>query len=705
MDLQLPNDLTEGKLSITDEKALPELDTQNNTSITSDTTSDVSQNISTDHLADAKIDDHTVSQADVVIDVNENSIDNNQQDSRPRVRRDSSENERIEQEHSNSYVPQAEVEDDSAVDMNENNDIDDDQNRRGGVSADNEIEALMVCEVISAGIIQNYHEIGAYVCTLAHCNVNIPVNISDTHTDQGDTVDVMALENRRTMEIARQVMFHVEGHYRSAGMEGLGIYTCRFCGAEFYSSENRHTHITEVHPDSLNSDNNEEDEDNESDYDDDYDYPFRCPVCERGYNNQIGLGTHFMLRHNNYQDLHVLDNIVRRDGFPGFELLVKIGMIKFINDSAKIECDVCPVCCIQYTGVSRGKTDDHLHSQKEIHDMTRSTPKHVFSKFTDDMKILYLKSLDTVHRYPVKLVCCRADFCTECLRDHVNSRLGEPECPFCRKSHTRRDLRFVIYDDRPKSKINSDPNPYPLLRTKRVREEKTNTNPTESGAEANAEPRADDGTVDIADIAEVDEEEIVLDPSATANDDHPDSDESSSSSSGDDVDRRKRNMSREDHEEDHEKEDDVTDTEFKSDSSSVADSSDTRDEYENEMYRINTMIAEYTSLEQAPEQTLDQTQEFLQEQKKEKKDDAHNDTHEAINIVDKDEFVIPLEKYVENLEEGRKPEALASTVIDDTQLERIVEETAKERDVNHGIVLGTPSDINYQPNKITDRCC
>ena len=193
--------------------------------------------------------------------------------------------------------------------------------------------------------------------------------------------------------------------------------------------------------------------------DDDYDdnsaareYRYRCHVCNRGYDNEMRLNTHFMRNHNNFDGLNILDKKAS-NGFPGFDVLQKIKMIRYVQAHEKMDDNICCICCNTYDKKMYNKTDDDIYLKDKI---------TIYKNNIDDHKLLYLKKDSVMKRMPIQLKCCRAIFCTECLYNHIVSKYGEPECPFCMKNHNLVGKRFVIFDERPSEKIALNPDPYPI---------------------------------------------------------------------------------------------------------------------------------------------------------------------------------------------------------------------------------------------------
>lgn len=134
-----------------------------------------------------------------------------------------------------------------------------------------------------------------------------------------------------------------------------------------------------------------------------------CPSCGNKYSNSYLLGEHFIINHNDYDILTTLDTYDHK-GFPGFDILENIGMIKFIK---KIHINIpkkkCKICFFNFT--------NNNYNHDEIIDDNRN---------------------------PLLLKCCKKLICYDCLMNHIiftNSII----CPFCLKDHTRIDLTYIIY--------------------------------------------------------------------------------------------------------------------------------------------------------------------------------------------------------------------------------------------------------------------
>jgi len=321
---------------------------------------------------------------------------------------------------------------------------------------DLELDNLMFCEGITKCIIHNYLECGEYVCT--QCGEEIVLN--------DPNADIHA--------ITMQILYHVQGH----------IYTDPHVDINYdddiditdntqnqHQEQNQEQQNEEDYSEEINSEgvySDESEDDSASVEEDNTDNAFRCPVCRRGYHSPQSLGNHFMRRHNIYTDLETTSSKQNIE-FPGYFVLNQIGMFRYIiphKPKSKFSCnigsDTCILCCMEYTDYKKCNTDDNLNRVLDC-------PNKRYEHFTDDMKLFYISSrLDVeninIDRHPIKLMCCGAMMCSECLRQHIISRSGEPCCPFCRKIH---DITFTSYDIPPR-RINSNPYAYIVSKRKSI---------------------------------------------------------------------------------------------------------------------------------------------------------------------------------------------------------------------------------------------
>lgn len=255
------------------------------------------------------------------------------------------------------------------------------------------LENLFIAESVAASIIENYNIIGIYICT--QC---------------GDEIETVG------DSIINDVIRHVITHTTYTGL--AGIYMCSICNAEFKSEQERKLH-TEIHNINTN-----------------IDYKYICPVCENGYHTQYELGEHFMEEHNNYNELEQLDDI-ETDGYPTFDVLHKIKMMRYVTIYDDIKIDECPICYYKYNSYKRSYTQNDTEQYNRY---------DKYAKFFCDMRLMSKKS--NIKIEPIKLLCCNTIICSNCLVQHIRTKRGEPECPYCRKNHTQHNKRYIVFDDK-----------------------------------------------------------------------------------------------------------------------------------------------------------------------------------------------------------------------------------------------------------------
>ena len=82
---------------------------------------------------------------------------------------------------------------------------------------------------------------------------------------------------------------------------------------------------------------------------------YACPNCSRRFSTQGLLGEHFIRFHNDYEQMMSLDNNISKNktlGWPGFELLEKIKMIKRLSKNKQLKLiqknESCGICYQDY---------------------------------------------------------------------------------------------------------------------------------------------------------------------------------------------------------------------------------------------------------------------------------------------------------------------------------------------------------------------
>lgn len=183
---------------------------------------------------------------------------------------------------------------------------------------------------------------------------------------------------------------------------------------------------------------------------------YECMICNMRYNTHIALSNHIYNDHNNYNDLLALDNKPVSDAFPGFDIMIHINMIRYVDQriGMKKKIDRCCLCYEQYNDFKRANCTMDISNQR-----TTSIKKKVFR--CDQMIGTHSKYYDELKKIvPIEMKCCRANMCTECMKSHINSK-QDLVCPFCNQNHTQYNKRFIIFDERPYEKIRTNPDPYP----------------------------------------------------------------------------------------------------------------------------------------------------------------------------------------------------------------------------------------------------
>ncbi len=158
---------------------------------------------------------------------------------------------------------------------------------------------------------------------------------------------------------------------------------------------------------------------------------FECPICKRRYITAFMMGEHFTISHNNYNELGTLDKKTAKGGFPGFDILTHISMIKelspdninkIINKKKR-----CLICCINFKYRNEEVVISEYSSDEE------------YSLDSEDE----FEYANNIKRFPLVLQCCKHLICYQCLRKHIETSNGL-ECPFCRKDHCRTDLDYIV---------------------------------------------------------------------------------------------------------------------------------------------------------------------------------------------------------------------------------------------------------------------
>jgi hypothetical protein len=145
-----------------------------------------------------------------------------------------------------------------------------------------------------------------------------------------------------------------------------------------------------------------------------------------------------MTTHNDYDDLGELDN-TESESYPTFDVLNKIGMMRFMTIYDDIKDKMCSICCKEYRGFKKSFTDD---------DIKRKDFREKYTMFYCDTQLMSIQNNINIPVNPIKLLCCKTIMCSNCLIQHIKLKKGEPECPYCRKNHTQYKKKYIIFDER-----------------------------------------------------------------------------------------------------------------------------------------------------------------------------------------------------------------------------------------------------------------
>jgi len=188
-----------------------------------------------------------------------------------------------------------------------------------------------------------------------------------------------------------------------------------------------------------------------------------CPICEKKYTTAEFVGEHYVLSHSSYQNNCNLD-IKDDNGFPGYDILKYIGMIKYLKKH-EIKMHIrnkerCLICERRYKKSDKKIVRKNmLYVDEVLSDSEIETNQDTLIdyKFNDDMIIkkeerkiqLFDKKLIEIYnkfapikREPLRMKCCKKILCFDCLRKSV-SISNSIKCIFCTKDHTREELNYI----------------------------------------------------------------------------------------------------------------------------------------------------------------------------------------------------------------------------------------------------------------------
>lgn len=148
---------------------------------------------------------------------------------------------------------------------------------------------------------------------------------------------------------------------------------------------------------------------------------FKCPLCEYKFATQEHLGEHFIEVHASYEQQLTLDETIKVNAFPNYEILSNINMI---SKPSKKTTDMllknyCPICDNKYSELNNVITYSD------------------FDELNDEESDSF--------NYPLLMMCCQSNVCHVCIRK-VLTKNAILKCPFCKYEHTQNDY-VRIYDE------------------------------------------------------------------------------------------------------------------------------------------------------------------------------------------------------------------------------------------------------------------
>lgn len=243
-------------------------------------------------------------------------------------------------------------------------------------------------------------------------------------------------------------------------------FICEECGCENndYISLVDHTMIyhdkyykDEYVDDYLsNKSNKVEDEDiNENiNTDEDLNGKFECIVCNKKYASVFHLGEHFTNDHTNYETLNSLDNYIRRDGYPSFDILRHLNMIRIepykkIEDfrKSKIKCNICNG---NYHFSYKLKCNKNKINFNDDMILNKKIKHFNITKDDNTLDEIIIKDVDLIKmndeikklKHPITLTCCNNIICNLCLVDHLKNK-NDVICIYCLKDFNDYDNKFI----------------------------------------------------------------------------------------------------------------------------------------------------------------------------------------------------------------------------------------------------------------------
>jgi hypothetical protein len=191
---------------------------------------------------------------------------------------------------------------------------------------------------------------------------------------------------------------------------------------------------------------------------------YECPICKNKYASSNILGEHFITTHNDYSQLGSLDENVQSVGFPGFDILEELYMIRSIGDddidSIINQNENCSICCYNFRRPTKCYTppvdggNDSYNSDSELLENTEINPTEhqvlkrsksypmLKSKSIPQRRITDMQLIEKINKIrqrsiiPVMMLCCDFYICIDCLRSTLETA-NNLICPFCRHDHCK----------------------------------------------------------------------------------------------------------------------------------------------------------------------------------------------------------------------------------------------------------------------------
>ncbi|AYV84609.1 MAG: procyclic acidic repetitive protein PARP [Hyperionvirus sp.] len=193
-----------------------------------------------------------------------------------------------------------------------------------------------------------------------------------------------------------------------------------------------------------------------------------CMMCKKRYLSEHLLGAHFLIAHGKYDRMLELDENIQKIGFPGFEILEYIGMIRREPNRKGAIGKVCNICQENYKNCKSDDekeieldydSDSEVMYRKKKHELIKGVQDDTLLSFSTDLiafkmtdfvkypeLVNIVNKFESLVRVPIFMSCCGKHLCAECLENTLsNSSLLS--CPFCYLDHTKYDQDYIrIYE-------------------------------------------------------------------------------------------------------------------------------------------------------------------------------------------------------------------------------------------------------------------